>query len=57
MLLQPSKQTEGIKVMTSPACGIVVVRDESKCAKCSGMVSAFVTQISTVTIYVLHGEL
>ena len=42
--------------MTSPSCGNVVVRDEPKCAKCSGMVSAFVTQIPTMTVHVLHGE-
>ena len=29
---------------------------KSECAKCSGMVSTFITQISTVTIHLLHGE-
>ena len=38
------------------ASRIVVVRNESKCAKCSCMVSAFIIQISTVTKDVLHGE-
>ena len=38
----PIETSRSVKVMTSPACGNVVVRDEPKCAKCSGMVSAFV---------------
>ena len=42
--------------MMNPACGDVVAKDEPKSAKCSGMVSAFVTQIPTMTIHVLHGE-
>ena len=55
MLLQPSKHKSD-KVMMNPACGNVMTRGESECAFCSGMVSTFVTQISTVTIHVLHGE-
>ena len=35
---------QSVKNTTSPACGIAVVGDDSKCASCSGMVSAFVTQ-------------
>ena len=50
------KTYRSVKVLTSPACGNVVVTDEPKCAKCSGMVSAFVTQIPTMTVRVLHGE-
>ena len=50
------KTHRSVKVMMNPACGNVVVRSESKCAKCSGMISTFVTQISTMTIHVLHGE-
>ena len=42
--------------MTNPARGDIMARDESKCAKGSSMVSAFITQIPTVTIHVLHGE-
>ena len=42
--------------MTNPACGDVMARDEPKCAKCSGTVSTFITQISTVTVDVLHDE-
>ena len=42
--------------MTNPAGGDVLARDEPKCAKGSKMVCAFVTQIPTVTIHVLHGE-
>ena len=42
--------------MTNPARSHVVARDESKCAKGSSMVSAFVTQIPSVTLHVLHGE-
>ena len=45
-----------VKVIMNPACGNVVTRCESECAKCSGMVSTFITQISTVTVHVLHGE-
>ena len=45
-----------VKIMMKPACGNVVIRDESKCAKCSDMISTFVTQICTMTIHVLHGD-
>ena len=45
-----------VKVMMNPSCGNVVVRDEPKCAKCIGMISTFITQISTMAIHVLHGE-
>ena len=50
------KTHRSVNVMMNPACGNVVVRDESKCAKCSGMISTFVTQISTKTTHLLHGE-
>ena len=45
-----------VKVLMNPSCGNVVTRDEPKCAKCSSMISTFVTQVSTMTIHVLHGE-
>ena len=55
MLSQSSKHS-GVKVMTNPARGDVMARDEPKCANGSNMVSEFVTQIPIVIIYVLHGE-
>ena len=33
-----------------------MARGKSECPRCSGMVSTFTTQISTVTVHVLHGE-
>ena len=50
------KTHRSVKVMMDPARGNVVARSDSECAKCSGMISTFVTQISTMTIDVLHGE-
>ena len=50
------KTNRGVEVMTNPASGDVMARDEPKCAKRSSMIGAFVTQIPTVIIYVLHGE-
>ena len=41
--------------MTDPTRGDIMARDEPKSAKGSSMIGAFVTQISTVTKYVLHG--
>ena len=55
-ILTAIKTYRSVKVMMNPEGGNVVVRDESECAKCSGMISTFVTQISTMTINVLHGE-
>ena len=40
----------------NPAGGNIVARCKSECPKCSGMVSTFITQVSTVTKNVLHGE-
>ena len=40
----------------NPAGDSIVTRCKSEGPKCSGMVSTFITQISTVTEYVLHGE-
>ena len=52
-----SIKTHGsVKVIMNLAGGNIVARGESECAKCSGMVSTFVTMISNVTIHVLHGE-
>ena len=45
------------KKKKKPAGGNIVARGKSECPKCSGMVSTFITQISTVTVHVLHGEL
>ena len=45
-----------VKVMMNPAGCNIVARSESECPKCSGMVSTFITQISTVTVHVLHAE-
>ena len=45
-----------VKVMTNPASGNIVVRGKAEGPKCSGMVSTFIAQISTVTVHVLHGE-
>ena len=45
-----------IKVLVNPAGGNVMVRGKAEGPKCSGMVSTFITQISTVTVHVLHGE-
>ena len=42
--------------MMNPAGGNVVVRGNAEGPKCSGMVSTFITQITTVTVHVLHGE-
>ena len=44
------------KVMMNPAGGNIVARDKSESPKCGGMVSTFITQISTMTVHVLHGE-
>ena len=43
------KTYSGVKVVTNPARGDILARDESKCAKGSSMMSAFITQIPTVT--------
>ena len=45
-----------VKVVSSPTRGDIVARDEPKSAKGSSMISAFVTQIPTMTIHVLHGQ-
>ena len=45
-----------IKIMMNPAGGNIVARGKSEGPKCSGMVSTFITQISTVTVHVLYGE-
>ena len=45
-----------VKVLMNPAGGNVVVRGKAERPKCSGMVSTFRTQISTMTVHVLHGE-
>ena len=50
------KTYRGVKVVTSPTCGNVMARDEPKSAKGSSMIGAFVSQISTVTKHMLHGE-
>ena len=50
MLLQPSKTYGSVKVIMNPADGNTVARGKSECPKCSGMVSTFITQISTVTV-------
>ena len=46
----------GVKVVSNPTRGNIVARDEPKSAKGSNMISAFVTQIPTMTIHVLHGK-
>ena len=56
MLLQPLKTHGSVKVMTNPAGGNVVAGGKSECPKCNGMVSTFITQISTETVHVLHDE-
>ena len=43
-------------VIMNTAGGNIVARCKSEGPKCSGIVSSFITQISTVTKYVLHGE-
>ena len=50
------KSRRSIKVIMNPAGGNIVARGKSECHKCSGMVSTFITQISTGTTHVLHGE-
>ena len=45
-----------VEVVSSPTRGDMKARDELKSAKGSSMISAFVTQIHTVTIHVLYGK-
>ena len=33
-----------------------LARSKTQCPQCSGMVTTFITQMSTVTVHVLHGE-
>ena len=40
----------------NPTRGDIVAGDEPKSAKGSSMIGAFVTQISTMTVHVLHGK-
>ena len=42
--------------MMNPAGGNTVARGKSEGPKCGGKVSTFITQISSVTVHVLHGE-
>ena len=52
-----SIKTHGsVKMIVNPAGGNIVARGKSECPKRSGMVSTFISQISTVTVHVLHGE-
>ena len=52
MLLQPSKHTEASKLLLIQGGGNIVAGGKSECPKCSGMVSTFITQTSTVTVRV-----
>ena len=45
-----------VKVIANPAGGNIAARGKSECPKRSGVVSTFITQISIVTVHVLHGE-
>ena len=51
-----TKTHERIKVIMNPVSGDIMARDEPKSAKGGSMIGALITQISTVTKYVLHGE-
>ena len=50
------KTSRGIKVMTSPTRGEVMIRHKAECPKCGGMISTFTTQVPGVAVHVLHGK-
>ena len=52
----PIKTFRSVKVVSNPTRGDIVARDEPKSAKGSSMIGAFIAQISTMTVHVLHGE-
>ena len=50
------KTDRSVKIVTNPTRGDNMARDEPKSAEGSSMIGAFVTQVSTVTVHMLHGE-
>ena len=51
-----SKAWSGIKGVTRPTCGKVMVRHQAKSTQRSSMIRAFVSKILRVTVDVLHGK-
>ena len=52
----PIETSISVKGVRNPTRGDIVARDKPVSAKGSSMIGAFVTQISTVTVHVLHGK-
>ena len=55
-VVAPIETYSSVEVTTNPECGGIMTGDEPKCAKGSGVVSALVLQISTMTILMLLGK-